>query len=182
MKSTTPIVLALTSIVAALSPFDVSGMTSHQPNGNPGGQVNYCRIAFSVNSTNSGNKPQSGYCAKFWGDNSWLQEEAYSVNVPTGQWISCDTTEGAYDGGAPFQFQLFPYFSIGNFSLAIKEDLGDGESAYSLNHITNKTSDYTCQINPQQLPYNVVHASGDCSQPTGSKPFLFTATSEYPTI
>lgn len=119
-------IIALTATASAYSPFIVSDLISHQPNGNPDGQTNYYRIAFLVNSLNSG-KVQSGYCAKFWGDNSWAQEQAYSVNVPTGQWTACDSSEGKYDGTAPFMFKLFPLFSIGNFSLAIKEDMGEGK-------------------------------------------------------
>ncbi|CAD0092023.1 unnamed protein product [Aureobasidium vineae] len=58
--------------------------------------------------------------------------------VPTGKWIAC----GAND----FRFQLFPYFSIGNFSLAVQQNFTDA----------------TCDINPQEVMYQQ-HAHGDCN-------------------
>lgn len=40
--------------------------------------------------------------------------------------MNCDSTPGSYDGTSAFQFQLFPYFSIGNFTVGVKQDLGRG--------------------------------------------------------
>ena len=118
MRLSLPIAVALTSTaatVAAYSPFLVKPLSTHQPNGNPDGQVNYYNIAFTVSSLNGGNS--TGECSTFWGDNGYTEQEAYSVNVPTGSWIEC--------GASEFSFQLFPYFSIGNFTLAIQQNYTD---------------------------------------------------------
>lgn len=104
------------SLAAAYSPFLITNLNTHQPNGNPDGQVNYYRIQFDVSSSNGG-ADSSTTCQTSWGDNSWLQAEAYSVAVPTGKWIACRTND--------FRFQLFPYFSIGNFSLAVQQNFTD---------------------------------------------------------
>lgn len=114
--------LTIIASAAAWSPFLVPTMLSHQPIGSLPGEVNYYRIAFDVRSKNSGST-KSGYCAKFWGDNSELDPEPYSVYVPVDQWIQCDSAVDTYDSDSAFQFKLFPYFSIGNFSLEVKEQL-----------------------------------------------------------
>lgn len=109
-------VTAFCSLAVAYSPLVIQNLSTHQPNGNPAGQTNYYRIQFDVLSSNGGAE-SSTTCQTFWGDNSWLQSEAYSMAVPTGKWIGC----GAND----FRFQLFPYFSIGNFSLAVQQNFTD---------------------------------------------------------
>jgi hypothetical protein len=107
---------AFCSLAAAYSPLVIKNLNTHQPNGNPAGQTNYYRIQFDVSSSNGGAE-SSATCQTSWGDNSWLQTEAYSMAVPTGKWIAC----GAND----FRFQLFPYFSIGNFSLGVQQNFTD---------------------------------------------------------
>jgi hypothetical protein len=172
-----PILLhPLLTLALTPSPFTLSSLTTHQPNGNPAGQVNYYNIAFSINSTNSG-APTTAWCQTFWGDNAWTQPEAHSVNVPTGKWIACDSAPAAYDGNSTFQFQLFPYFSIGNFSLAVREDVSSSSSSsggsiliLGSQHVDNTTAQYTCAINPREVKYQQ-HAHGDCSMPTGAQPF-----------
>ena len=77
------------------------------------GQVNYYHIRFDVSSANGPANNSSGTCYTFWGDNQYLSKNAYSENVPVDEWISCD--------GSDFSFKLFPYFSIGNFSLAVQQ-------------------------------------------------------------
>lgn len=188
-----PALLACLPTTLGYKPFSIPTLTTHQPNGNPDGQVNYYRIAFTVTSNSTNGTTSSGYCNKFWGDNSWLQLEAYSVNVPTDEWFTCDSSaDNLGDQASDFQFQLFPYFSIGNFSVAVKEALGDGSryvdidvwgggatccadillcSLQGFKHVTNQTDSYTCQINPIQVPYEQ-HAQGDCSIPDGKGPFL----------
>lgn len=131
MKSS--FVLLLASYVActfAYSSFSISSMTSHQPIGS--GSTNFYFINFEINSTNSGS-PSTAYCQVSWGDNGWTRTEPYSINVPTGSWTNCDSSQGAYDGDSAFQFQLYPYFSIGNFTVEVKQDLGKG-SRYDNSH------------------------------------------------
>jgi hypothetical protein len=107
---------ALCSLATAYSPFLVKSLSTHQPIGNNEGQVNYYRIQFNVSTCNGGVE-SSTTCASFWGDNSWTEPEAYSMAVPTGKWIACDSSD--------FRFQLFPQFSIGNFSLAVQQNFTD---------------------------------------------------------
>ena len=89
MRPILAFLLATTAV--AYSPFIIPYMTTHQPNGNPDGQVNYYNIGFNVTSTN-GDTTQEAYCGKFWGDNSndWDSTSvSYSTNVPVGQWLPC---------------------------------------------------------------------------------------------
>lgn len=124
MKPSTSL-LTLATTALAFQPFLLPELTTHQPNGNPAGQVNYYRIAFTVTSTTS-NGTSSGYCNRFWGDNSWLDDEAYSLYVPTDEYVCDSSEENLGDKASNFRFKLFPYFSIGNFSLEVKETLADG--------------------------------------------------------
>ena len=104
-------------ITASYSPFSISPITTHQPNGNPDGQVNYYHINFTVSSTNDAAGPTSAICTKTWSDNAWTQPQAYSVNVPTGSWMACSPSS--------YSFQLYPYFSIGNFTLGVQQNFTD---------------------------------------------------------
>lgn len=172
MKSFLALVSLVQTALAAYSPFQVNPLSTHQPNGNPDGQVNYYRIAFTVESTNSANdSSSSAQCASFWGDNSFGQQEAYSVEVPTGSWIEC--------GSSDFSFQLYPYFSIGNFTLGVQQNftnaLGDQITASGTLQITNTTSAYTCTINPEEVQYEQ-HAQGDCSIPSDGTAFSIPIT------
>lgn len=117
------LIVACTTRASAYSPFAIPTLTTHQPIGS--GSTNFYFIEFDITSDNSG-KQASAYCQKSWGDNGWTRPEPYSVNVPTGEWFRCDSERYSYDGASAFSFQLFPYFSIGNFSLSVKEDLGQG--------------------------------------------------------
>lgn len=117
MWKTVVLPAAFCSLAVAYSPLVIKNLNTHQPIGNPDGQTNYYRIQFDVMSSNGGAN-SSATCQTSWGDNSWLQTEPYSMAVPTGKWIAC----GANDD---FRFQLFPYFSIGNFSLAIQQNFTD---------------------------------------------------------
>lgn len=109
------ILTLLVTLVSAYSPFMVKPLTTHQPVGNNEGQTNYYQIAFNVSSSNGiAGAVSSSSCSASWGDNSYLQSQAYSLDVPTGYWIGCDNSE--------FSFQLFEYFSIGNFTLAIQQN------------------------------------------------------------
>ncbi|KAH0309285.1 starch-binding domain-like protein, partial [Aureobasidium melanogenum] len=128
------------------------------PIGNPDGQTNYYRIQFDVTSLNGGAN-SSATCQTSWGDNSWLQTESYSMAVPTGKWIACGTND--------FRFQLFPYFSIGNFSLAVQQNFTDAATnqeifATAKTHMSNSTSTLSCDINPEEVMYQQ-HAHGDCN-------------------
>ncbi|KAK4545452.1 hypothetical protein LTR36_002802 [Oleoguttula mirabilis] len=106
--------------VAAQGSFTIPNITSHQPNGSPEGQVDYYSMGFAVTSTLSGNK--SGYCTKGWSDNDDTSQVAYSENVPTGSWVQCDSSSANYgDGDSEFAYQLFPYFSIGNWSIQVQQ-------------------------------------------------------------
>lgn len=116
MWKTAVLPVAFCSLAAAYSPLVIKNLITHQPIGNPEGQTNYYRIQFDVTSSNGG-ASSSTTCQTYWGDNSWVQPESYSMAVPTGKWIAC----GAND----FRFQLFPYFSIGNFSLAVQQNFSD---------------------------------------------------------
>lgn len=121
MRSFLSLVSLATAAVAAaaLSPLQINPLSTHQPNGNPDGQVNYYRIAFTVESTNgaAAGSNSSAQCALSWGDNSYEQQEAYSVSVPTGSWTQCGSSE--------FSLQLYPYFSIGNFTLGVQQNFTD---------------------------------------------------------
>lgn len=125
MRITTTAFLMIASATSTLaySSFSITSMTTHQPIGS--GSTNFYFINFSINSTNSGS-PSTAYCQTSWGDNGWTRLEPYSINVPTGTWTNCDSAQGAYDGASAFQFQLYPYFSIGNFSVGVKQDLDRG--------------------------------------------------------
>ncbi|KAI5363348.1 hypothetical protein Slin15195_G107340 [Septoria linicola] len=163
-------------VVAAYSPFVIPSLTTHQPIGS--GSTNFYYVNFEVKSDNSG-KSSSAWCSKSWGDNGWTRLEAYSVNVPTGQWINCDSEEGAYDGNSAFQFQLYPYFSIGNFSVSVKQDLGRGSSITAFRSFNNGTSQFTCDINPiEHFPSQ--HASGDCGIPAEAGPFRLPVSRARP--
>jgi len=104
---------------SSYTPFIIAPLTTHQPNGAADGDTDYYNIQFTVNSTNAGSD-SSGTCSDFWGDNGSQNQEAYSVGVPTGEWIACS-------GSGEFAFQLYPYFSIGNFTLGIQQNFTDTE-------------------------------------------------------
>ena len=150
-----------------IPPFYIQNITTHQPTGNPDGQVNYYRIDFYANNTYGSDV--TAHCSTFWGDNSCTTGTGpgcapYSVNVPTGDWIACDA--------AGISFQLYPYFSIGNFSIALQQVGSVATLQTDPLQITNDTSAFACTINPYQgaPSTNGVHASGDCSSATGSAP------------
>lgn len=124
MRSITAILLflntAFTVVVEAAdySPFIIDPLTTHQPIGNNEGETNYYSISFNVSAAN-GVLPanETATCSASWSDNSWAQSAAYSLYVPTGSWIQC--------GDSDFSFQLFPYFSIGNYTLAVQQNFTD---------------------------------------------------------
>jgi len=101
---------ATAALAADYAPFEIPYMTTHQPNGNPAGQVNYYHIDFNVTSKN-GDSPSTGFCFASWGDNG-LQPycapgcSAESKNVPAGEWIQC-TTEYLGNVNSEFAFWLF---------------------------------------------------------------------------
>lgn len=100
------------------SPLLINPLTTHQPIGNNEGNTNYYSIRFGVTSANgNGNSSSSGECAASWGDNPWTSSAAYSEHVPAGERIAC--------GSSGFSFQLAPYFSIGNFSLAVQQNIAE---------------------------------------------------------
>ncbi|KAF2725962.1 carbohydrate-binding module family 20 protein [Polychaeton citri CBS 116435] len=176
MKSVaTFIAFAAAAAAQQYRPFEIDYMTTHQPNGVPSGQVNYYRIAFNVTSAN-GDEPVSAYCSDFWGDNSnnrlcsGSSCVPYSTEVPTGSWIDCAQNSSATaDSSSGFAFQLFPYFSIGNFSVMIKQNFSEAGSqiiAQSAPYlITNTTDYYVCDIlGSETSPSSHIgqHARGDC--------------------
>lgn len=117
--------IASTTLASAqdYSPFFISDLTSHQPNGSPGGNVNFYTLTFNVRSSN-GEGNSSAYCNIFWPDNGYRNLEAYSVNVPTEEWIQCDSSpRDRGDKASDLSFQLFPYFSIGNYTLEVRQTL-----------------------------------------------------------
>ncbi|KAK4618355.1 hypothetical protein CLAFUW4_12224 [Fulvia fulva] len=172
----TLISLASTGLASnsTLQPFTIPSIDAYQPNGYPGGQVNYYHLGFSVHSSNSGTL-QSGYCYKFWGDNGWTDPVAYSHGVPTTEWIVCNSWESAMDGRSKFQFKMFPYFSIGSFSVEVKEDIGDGKSLYGWAHITNRTGVLACEIDPKET-HLMTHANGNCRLAEGAGPLKINTT------
>lgn len=133
MKSTilTSFLLAATTAIhtalAYSPPLKITSMTTHQPIGS--GSTNFYYINFAIQGIPSrrfSSSSSSAYCQISWGDNGWTNPQPYSIHVPTGTWMNCDSTPGSYDGTSAFQFQLFPYFSIGNFTVGVKQDLGRG--------------------------------------------------------
>lgn len=125
MKTTASALLASAAVALAqdYAPFEIPHMSTHQPNGNPAGQVNYYNIDFNITSKN-GDSPQTGYCNTFWGDNGLSCGDtcsAESKNVPAGEWIQCKT-EYLGDVDSEFAFWLFPGFSIGNFPIQLKQN------------------------------------------------------------
>lgn len=103
-----------------LGSFTVSSVISRQPTGAKDGQVDYYSMAFEVNSTIA--RSESGYCEVSWSDNTYESQDAYSDYVPTGSWIQCDSSAANFgDGDSEFSFQLFPYFSIGNWSFQVRQ-------------------------------------------------------------
>lgn len=122
-----PITAFLTGATVALAqdyaPFEIPYMSTHQPNGNPAGQVDYYNIDFNITSKN-GDSPQTGFCFASWGDNGvncGNSCSAESENVPAGEWIQC-TTSRLGDVYSEFAFWLFPGFSIGNFPIQLKQN------------------------------------------------------------
>lgn len=116
--------------------------------------------------------------------------------------MKCDSSEANFgDEDSEFSFQLFPLFSIGNFSLAVEQEWTQTyakhapyrcncpDDVLSTNNIsaqlvasgkiqvTNTTAQYTCTINPEEVPSAGVHASGDCSIPAGQPPYQIPLTS-----
>jgi hypothetical protein len=157
------------------SPFQIPWMTTHQPNGNPAGQVNYYHIEFNITSAN-GNPAEEAYCWQFWGDNNNNCGDscvAYSTNVPTGEWITCARNKSDLSGQTSgFAFQLYPFFGIGNFALALKQNFTQayGPNIIAQAHLTvtnSSSSEYVCNINPQEV-FLQQHAQGDCQTPASS--------------
>lgn len=127
------ILAAFASLVAAYTPFSISSLDSHQPEGTgAGGEVDNWWLEFDVASSNSGDS--SAYCSKSWGDNCnpliCTTAHIWSDDVPANQWIQCYESEAVFTAGgeanSSFSFQLFPYFEIGNFTLEVRETLDDG--------------------------------------------------------
>ncbi|EMF09224.1 uncharacterized protein SEPMUDRAFT_120095 [Sphaerulina musiva SO2202] len=128
MKSTilTSFLLAATTAIhtalAYSPPLKITSMTTHQPIGS--GSTNFYYINFAIQGIPSrrfSSSSSSAYCQISWGDNGWTNPQPYSIHVPTGTWMNCDSTPGSYDGTSAFQFQLFPYFSIGNFTSGVRK-------------------------------------------------------------
>ncbi|KAF2217214.1 hypothetical protein CERZMDRAFT_81160 [Cercospora zeae-maydis SCOH1-5] len=172
MKNLFALFAACVTTASAYSSFVIPTLTAHQPIGS--GSTNFYLLSFDIKSDNSGNQ-RSAFCQKSWGDNGWTRPLPYSLEVPTGQWIKCDSARGTYDGASAFSFQLYPYFSIGNFSLSVKEDLREDVSVSGFRKINNGTEQFTCDINPAEvLP--VQHAHGDCSIPEKAEPFQISVS------
>lgn len=111
--------IAAAHTAAAYSPFVIKPLTTHQPIGNNEGETNFYSISFTVSSCNGAEGANStATCQQSWGDNSWAQSADYSLYVPTGEWIACGQD-------SEFSFQLFPYFAIGNFTLAVQQNFTD---------------------------------------------------------
>lgn len=155
MKSTilTSFLLAATTAIhtalAYSPPLKITSMTTHQPIGS--GSTNFYYINFAIQGIPSrrfSSSSSSAYCQISWGDNGWTNPQPYSIHVPTGTWMNCDSTPGSYDGTSAFQFQLFPYFSIGNFTVGVKQDLGRGRRYVLVLFFLYK---YTCTLYMQCL-------------------------------
>ncbi|KAM3424310.1 hypothetical protein BST61_g11153 [Cercospora zeina] len=172
MRNFFALLAACVTGASAYSSFVIPTLTAHQPIGS--GSTNFYLIEFDIQSVNSGNQ-RSAYCLKSWGDNGWSRPEAYSVNVPTGEWFKCDSARGTYDGASAFSFQLHPYFSIGNFSLSVKEDLKEGSSISGFREINNGTDQFVCDINPAEW-FPAQHAHGDCKIPEKADPFQISVS------
>lgn len=50
-----------------------------------------------------------------------MDGKAWSTAVPVGKWHQCTVAEGS-EKLSDISFQLFPYYSIGNFSLALRQN------------------------------------------------------------
>lgn len=151
MKSTilTSFLLAATTAIhtalAYSPPLKITSMTTHQPIGS--GSTNFYYINFAIQGIPSrrfSSSSSSAYCQISWGDNGWTNPQPYSIHVPTGTWMNCDSTPGSYDGTSAFQFQLFPYFSIGNFTVGVKQDLGRGRRYVLVLFLLYIHVPYTC--------------------------------------
>ena len=151
--------------------FTVSDLSTHQPNG-ASSSDNY-RIEFSVTSDNANSSLETVHCKATWADNVCATGSACvatSTNVPTPEWIPCDTSE--------YAFQLGPNFAIGNFNLALNQTTADGATQVSeTRQFMNTTDagtlpdyyvyhDLECMIDSDQDATS--HASGDCAFPVDS--------------
>lgn len=148
MHFTTFCLLAYVAAVSAASSFLLDPLSTHQPNGNPDGEVDYYNIQFNVTSS----LDQSvASCEATWSDNSWEQTEAYSVNVPTGEWISCTAVENE----AQLAFQLYPYFSIGNFSISLQQNYTDDRYVAPSMATAKAKGRHVAQSSPLQLTESI---------------------------
>ncbi|KAF1824593.1 carbohydrate-binding module family 20 protein [Dissoconium aciculare CBS 342.82] len=183
------LLLGATSVLSQTNyaPFQIHWLTTHQPNGNPAGQVNHYQIAFNITSAN-GNPAEEAYCWQSWGDNNnncGNSCVAYSTAVPAGEWIICarDASDLG-DRSSGFAFKLFPYFSIGNFSLAVRQNFTQESGPNIISQasfiVTNSsTSDFVCDINPQEV-FLQQHAQGDCWTPDSSSGFTVPVAEATP--
>lgn len=111
----------------SLDSFSIPSITTHQPNGNPAGNVNYYSIDFNVSSyTTLDGRSATVKCSTFWGDNSCTFTndcKPYSTNVPTGEWIPCNPELRGTDDLGEFAFQLYDRFSIGDFDISLRQNV-----------------------------------------------------------
>ncbi|KAK5733610.1 hypothetical protein LTR17_009600 [Elasticomyces elasticus] len=172
MRSNYAITL-LASITAVVGEsWTVSKISTKQPNGSPDGQTNYYNIGSEITGA-SGCTSESAYCWAFWGDNGAGSGNAYSAYAPTG-WTQCaHNSTDLYDFTSNYAFKISSPFSIGNFDITYQNNYtacsGVSYEAESVPyHVTNSTSAFICDINPQEVPNYQVHASGTCTTPANS--------------
>lgn len=130
--------------MAIASEFSIPWLTTHQPNGAAAGQTNYYSIQFNVSWLyDNSNTPElrTAYCTSFWADN---QRDCrfsadhpcvpYSTNVPT-CWSAC-WQDSSMEMQSSFIFKLSPYFSIGNFSLEVGDNVYEYVACLPFQHAT----------------------------------------------
>ena len=125
----------VTATTLAYSDIHLPWVTTHQPQGVAAGQVNYWNIALNITSNNT-SPSQSGYCTVTWPDNTRDCGNTcvpYSTAVPL-DWTTCYANSSTFTNGgnrdSPFSFQLSPYFAIGNFSIALRENVTEYVSLF----------------------------------------------------
>ncbi|KAM0716477.1 hypothetical protein Q7P37_007922 [Cladosporium fusiforme] len=125
MKSTTILALAGAVAAADYANFDIPWLEAHQPSGQ---KFDYYNLEFNVTSSN-GDTPTSAYCRQWWGDNGG--DEAWSTGAPVNKWHPCTLEKGSEEPST-ISFYLFPYYSIGNFSLALSQNFTETIAGFSL--------------------------------------------------
>lgn len=148
-------IFAVSSRAVEYTPFTITGLTTHEPNGSPDGQTNFWGINFSINSTNDheGTLNPSTYCHESWGDGG-----ANTLPPAVNNWIPCDNPQ--------YSYKLTNDYTIENFTLAIQQNITEDDGRTQLisgqTLISNSTNEWTCDTYGSNVPGSPYHVSGDC--------------------